>query len=237
MEIESETTLAEPYPSLDRTDLTERTYQVLKSRILTRQLMPGARISVEEVAHALGVSRTPVGDALKRLAVEGLVEIQPRRGTFVTEVTARDVAELFDIRLVIELFAAKQLLADGGTPAFLRDVADPLATMRKAGTQDDYDDYEAFIDADRNLHLELVRHSGNQRLMQIYSDLHVHMRVARTHYLDGVENACQAQKEHEAILGALQRSDAAALEQALTEHIINVKTRMLQLLDGRGGRL
>src|SRR5512136_2843678 len=109
--LQNRETLVEPYFPLDRTDLTERTYAVLKDRILTRRMEPGARVSVPEVASALGVSRTPVNDALKRLANEGLVEIVPRRGTFVTGLTASDVSELFDIRLLIEAHAVEAIVA------------------------------------------------------------------------------------------------------------------------------
>lgn len=101
------------YQPLDYTDLTEQTYRILKDRILRNELLPGAQISVPEVALALGVSRTPVTDALKRLASDGLVDIFPRRGTFVSQLTARDVAEIFDIRLMIELSAAEFVFQSG----------------------------------------------------------------------------------------------------------------------------
>ncbi len=229
--------VAEPFAPLPHTDLSEQTYLVLKDRILMRQLEPGHRISVDEVAHGLGVSRTPVTDALKRLAVEGLVEIHPRRGTFVTQLTVRDVSELFDIRLLIETFAAKVTLSEGRAGEFLQAIAEPINRMREATVNDSYGDYESFIAADRQLHATLVGMSENQRLMQIFSDMNVHMRVARAHYLNSVENARQAHQEHEAILTAFQSGDATCVEQALTAHICNVKARILELLGARGGKL
>jgi len=230
-------TVADTFAPLPHTDLSEQTYQVLKDKILRRQLEPGARVSVEEIAQGLGVSRTPVTDALKRLAVEGLVEIQPRRGTFVTELTARDVAELFDIRLLIELHAARSIISQGRIQEFLRAVDEPINQMREATVNGAYGDYEAFISADRELHRTLVLMSDNQRLMQIFSELNVHMRVARAHYLNNVENARQAHQEHEAILAAFQSTEVECIEQALIAHITNVKSRILELLEARGGRL
>ena len=229
--------VADTFAPLPHTDLSEQTYQVLKDKILRRQLEPGARVSVDEIAQGLGVSRTPVKDALKRLAVEGLVEIQPRRGTFVTELTARDVAELFDIRLLIEAYAARSIVSQGRIQEFLRAVDEPINQMREATVNGAYGDYESFISADRELHRTLVAMSENQRLMQIFSELNVHMRVARAHYLNNVENARQAHQEHEAILAACESGEAEVIEQALSAHIINVKCRILELLEARGGRL
>jgi DNA-binding GntR family transcriptional regulator len=229
--------MAEALAPLDHTDLTDQTYSVLKDQILRRTLEPGEKIYVDEVAHALGVSRTPVTDALKRLAVEGLVEIRPRIGTFVSELTAKDVADLFDVRLAIELFAAERIIQLSRAGAFLDAINEPLSSMRKATVNDDYGDYEAFIEGDRQLHLALVSMLENDRLLQIYSGLNVHMHVTRAHYLSSVENARQAHQEHEAIVAAFEQADSELVHDELTKHITNVKTRILELLQERGGRL
>ena len=229
--------MAEALAPLDHSDLTDQTYKVLQDQILRRTLEPGEKISVDEVAHALGVSRTPVTDALKRLAGEGLVEIRPRIGTFVSELTARDVEELFDIRLVIELFAADRVIEFAQTAEFLELIQQPLSAMRTAMVDDEYGDYEAFIEGDRKLHFILVSMTENQRLMQIYSGLNVHMHVARAHYLNRVENARQAHQEHEAIVAAFKVADPKLVRSELSNHITNVKTRILEMLEERGGRL
>ncbi len=222
---------------LNLTDLSEQTYMVLRENILKRHIKPGERISVDEIAHMLGVSRTPVMDALKRLASDGLVEIIPRRGTFVTQMTAQDVAELFDIRIMIELYAAERILKDGAAEQFLRDIEEPMRVMEEAMVNGDYGDYEAFISADRELHLRLVSHAKNQRLLRIYRDMNVHMQIARTHYMEHVENARQAHEEHLAIVKAFQSGDPEAVAHSLRFHITNVKQRILELLEEHGGRL
>lgn len=227
----------EVYVPLDRTDLTEQTYQVLKEKILLRQITPGERIAVDEVARGLGVSRTPVTDALKRLAGEGLVEIVPRRGTFVSGLTAHEVDEWFDIRLMIELHAADRLLSRSEARSFLRSVQDPMQRMRLSVRQDSYNDYMTFMEGDRDFHYLLVRSTGNEHLTRIYTNLNVHIQVARAHHLHSVENPRQVQEEHDAILVAFETEDADAVRQALTRHITNVKSRILELLEARGGRL
>lgn len=228
---------ATDYLPLVYTDLTEQTYRVLRDRILSRQLKPGDKISVPDVARGLGVSRTPVTDALKRLAGEGLVRIVPRRGTFVTELTARDVVEFFEIRQLVELYAVECVIRAGEIDRFLQEIEQSMARMRRAMTNGDYGDYEAFMDGDRDLHLRLVSYTRNERLIDIYTSMNVHMQVARAHYLGSVENARQAQAEHDAFVSALRTGDLDRAKEALSKHISNVKARILSLLEARGGRL
>lgn len=225
------------YPTITHLDLTEQTYRFLKDKILKREISPGEKISVEEIAHGLGVSRTPVVNALKMLESDGLVEIQPRRGTFVTHLTAQDVAELFEIRLLIELHAAEQIFAQNKVKQLLDEIEEPLNRMYSAISEADYVDYDSFISGDRDLHLQLVKYLNNHRLFEIYSALNVHMQVARAHYLDTVENALQAQREHEAMLIAIRNNNLAGLKEAIQNHIVNVKARILTLLEERGGQL
>jgi len=225
------------FPSITHLDLTEQTYHFLKDRILKREISPGDKISVEEIARGLRVSRTPVVNALKMLESDGLVEILPRRGTFVTHLKTRDVAELFEIRLIIELHAADQIFLEGKINLFLDAIERPLSQMQSAISDDAYVDYDAFINGDRDLHMNLVRFLNNRRLILIYSDLNVHMQVARAHYLDTVENALQAQREHEAMLSSIKAKDLNALKKALTDHITNVRGRILTMLEERGGNL
>ena len=225
------------YPTLNRLDLTEQTYRILREQILRRELQPGEKVSVDTVARGLGVSRTPVVNALKLLENDGLVEIHPRRGTFITELAACDVADLFEVRLMIELYAADQLFKSNKLDEFQRQAKVLLERMQNAISEESYVDYDRFITGDRDLHTALVRVLDNRRLLHIYSDLNIHMQVTRAHYLDTIENALEAQKDHEAMLEAIARRDLQALQSALTNHIETVKVRILRLLEERGGQL
>ncbi len=223
------------YPELQPTDLTQQTYTVLKDRILARQLKPGERISVGQVAHALGVSRTPVSNALKRLSSEGLVAIVPRVGTFVSRLTARDIDEIFEVRLLIERHAARTLFQNGNVPEFLEHVDVALDRMKQAMDDEEYSDYEAFITADRDLHLALVELTNNQRLLDIYRELNVHVAITRAHYMRSIENARQAHQEHLAIIRAFRQADLPLVEKRLEQHIDHVRARILELVDELGG--
>lgn len=224
------------YQPLQYVALAEQTYRLLKDKILRRELKPGTQISMPDVAVALGVSRTPVAEALKRLASEGLVEIAPRRGTFVTELTARDVAEIFDMRLMIELYAAETVLAAGKAEQFLAGVSGAMATMERAIAIDDDRDYEAFLINDSDFHTTLVKLTGNSRLTRSYTELNVHTLGARVHYLDR-DNVDRAQDEHRAIVAAFAAGSVDQVKGAVHTHITRVKARSLELLDKRGGKI
>jgi DNA-binding GntR family transcriptional regulator len=234
---DEESPWSEAYSPLVHTDLTEQTYQVLKDKILRRDLLPGQKICVDEVARALGVSRTPVNGALKRLGADGLVEILPRRGTFVSGLTAQEVDDWFDVRLMIELFAAECVLSRAEVDEFLAQIEEPMDRMQRAINHHGYRDYMTFMDADRDLHYFLVNATRNDRLASIYAQLNVHMQVARAHYVNGVEDPDQAQAEHEAIAQAFREQDPELVKQAIVSHITNVKSRILELLQARGGQL
>ena len=222
---------------LEKVDLTTQTCRILREKILKREFKPGTKISVDQVVESLGVSRTPVTTALQRLAKEGLVEIIPQRGTFVTELTARDVSELFDIRLMIELHAAEHTLQAGKIAQFLDDTQSSMAGMRQAMINDDYGDYGTFVANDRDLHLALVKCTGNRHLIDLYSEMNVHIQVARVHYLDSVERARQAYIEHEDILKAFREGQSDQVQQALRNHIQTVRGRILEILDRCGGKI
>src|SRR5829696_3252000 len=87
--------------------LSSRTYETIRDRILQGELPAGKRLTVRELAESLGVSVTPVRDAFNRLAADGLVAVSPRRGTYVASLTTRDVRELYDLRIMLEPAAAE----------------------------------------------------------------------------------------------------------------------------------
>ncbi len=229
--------MEEAYPSLQHFDLSEETYQLLKEKILKRQLKPGQKISINEIADGLGVSRTPVVVALQRLSGEGLVEIIPRRGTFVRGVTDFEVEEVFDVRHMIELYAVQHLLKNGKVDEFLVSVQPSLFTMEGAVSGEDYLDYEKFMQGDQDFHLALVCQTENRRIIDIYRDLNVHMHVARAHYISDVESARQTQREHSELIESFKEGDLEKAQDAITAHVNYVKTRIIQLIRDQGGQI
>ena len=224
------------YQRLNYIDLTEQTYRALKDKILRGELKPGMQISVPGTAVALGVSRTPVNDALKRLANDGLVEIVPRQGTFVTELTARDVAEIFDMRLMIELYAAETVFQMGAVDQLVAALQAPLAGMEQAIVDNQFQDHETFSINDQAFHTALVKATGNNRLIRTYTQLHANTHGARIHHL-AADDAQETQTEHQAIMAAFKTTNLTEARRALQAHITRVKHKILEVLEQRGGKL
>ena len=158
------------------------------------------------------------------------------RGTFVTELTARDLAEIFDIRLMTELYAVDSVFGAGVVDQFLKAVQAPVANMEQAIAGDNFQNYDTFISNDREFHTTLVQLAGNKRLLRIYTQLHIHSHTARIHYLDDNKSR-QAQREHNAIVEAFQRGSVEDAKEAVRDHILGVKARIIEPLEKRGGKL
>src|SRR5690554_1198871 len=117
--------------------VTDTVYQLLRERIIEGVFEPGTKINVDEIARQLDVSRTPVHEALSLLAVDGLVEVKPRRGTFVSELTLRDYEETLDIRRSLELLASETFvdIATEDDIAELEELIHKMeASVQQAGT-------------------------------------------------------------------------------------------------------
>src|SRR5680860_455301 len=166
-----------------RTELvTDTVYQMLRERIVDQRFQPGSKINVDEIAKQLDVSRTPVHEALTMLATDGLVEVKPRRGTFVTEFTWKDYAETLDIRRALEVLACETvcLYATGDDITDLEKLVDNMAAS--VGEANDAAEAARIHDAiNLEFHLRLVSLSRNRRLIAMYSDLRAHLKIARAH--------------------------------------------------------
>ena len=218
------------FPQIDHTALSDKVYEVLKKKILERELKPGDKVQVDEVAGQLGVSRTPVKDALNRLALEGLVEKVARRGTFVSTMSAKDVDDLFDLRLLMESFAAEQVLDKDKVDSFLAEMATCMANIDKIAQSDD-PDYDAYMTWNRDLHQFLVMLADNNRLLQMYESLNIPIQVARVHYLHSVESVTHTQQEHQAIYQAFENRDLEQVKRAIATHINSVRNAVLRGLE------
>jgi GntR family transcriptional regulator, rspAB operon transcriptional repressor len=205
-------------PRLSRSRASDSVFDILRENIVGRGFRPGDRLDVRALADQLGVSATPVKDAINRLAAEGLVEIRPRSGTFVAELAPDAVAETFEIRRALECLAAERVVTQL-TPDLLARFQDVVDAMdRPVSSERDRTEHER---KNVELHTLLVEASGNRRLTELYRSLNAHLTIARIHSRrrpddDRLE---QERREHRAILDALATRDAAALVSALDRHI------------------
>ena len=144
--------------------VNQAVYERIRTAILQGRYGSGQRLGIESLASELGVSSTPIRDALKRLEGDGLVTIRPRSGTHVTLPTLRDVEEVFELRIVMECFAAQKATAVVEDQVFDR-IERALDVAEKKLTD------ESFIQSDRLLHGELMTAAANKRLAQMMDSL------------------------------------------------------------------
>jgi DNA-binding GntR family transcriptional regulator len=207
--------------------LTDAAYRTLKDQILTQAFAPGQRLNVDELAGRMGMSRTPVKDALNALASEGLVEILPRKGTFVAGLSADTIAEVFELRRALELLAAELLVERVNDDDLhrLRDRLAALDTPLTAGT-----------DADEHLRRNLAFHrlfvelAGNRTLLEMYEELNAHIQIARVHarWQNWQRRRQQERDEHQMILHALEIRDWPRLAAAVNAHIRRSKQSLIE---------
>ena len=187
----------------------------LRQQIYDRTLEPGSWIDEMKLAQQFGISRTPLREALKVLAVEGLVTMKLRRGAYVTEVSRDDVAQVYHLLALLESDAAAAVAerADDAQRARLRQLH---ARLEKQVRQRD-----AFFAANEQFHMALLEIAGNRWALQIVTDLRKVMKLNRHHSLFKQGRLSDSLAEHRALMEAIAERDAAkarALMRAHFEH-------------------
>lgn len=205
-----------------------RAYAVLKEQILTCQLPPGASLNEGRLAEQLGVSKTPIREALAMLSHEGFVEVLPRQGYRVTELTLADIQEIFNLRLLLEP-AAAALAAQRAT-------ADQLQALRlladEDGEVDTNEGFAAFISQGREFHVRLAEASGNRRLAVTLQHLLEEMQRL---YLSGlnVRSGIEAQRgEHRDLVAALLKGNHNLAHEIAVRQIESSRERIMEALLG-----
>jgi DNA-binding GntR family transcriptional regulator len=212
-----------------RTNLNDRVYETLKQRLVRRELGPGTKVSLHELATSLGVSRSPVHHALTRLVSEGLLTVKPRRGYYVAPLTEATVAEGYDVRLALELQAAELAVGRVGRDDLRRFRA--LAEETAAAVS-----HAEWDTANAAFHEHQVDLAGNGLLSRFYRELSVNlmMQVIRGGRL---EAGSYLPREHGAIVAAYEAGDLEAARAAIRAHIATGRRIALEAIDGAGGVL
>ncbi len=191
-----------------------RAYVHLKERLLDGRLAGGTLLSENELAHQLGLSRTPVRQAFVQLEAEGLLELYPRRGALVVPVSASEADDVLEARLLLEQHAARRATAAG--PNLAEELRVLLAEQDEALT----DGGAAFARADRRFHRAIVAATGNAILLRQYDALRDrHQRIAATTVARDPSRVARFVAEHRDIAGALGRGDADAAAALMGEHL------------------
>lgn len=220
--------MSKPLPVLQAERLTDTVYALLRERILGGSFAPGERLNVDALAQQLNVSQTPLKGALALLVADGLVEVQPRRGTFVAQVSPRQISEMLSIRRALELLATETIL-DHVTDEDITHLRDLINQIEHAT------DVDAHYRGNYELHKRLIELSGNRKLAEFYTELngHIHMALIHSSSHRWRTRAGAEATEHRAIVDALDKRDLTALAAAITDHVSRASASLMADLENQ----
>lgn len=207
--------------------LAERAYLAIRDMIVSLDLRPGAVIDERRLMQQLGIGRTPIREALRTLAQEGLVEVYPRRGMFVTSVEIHDLASLAEVRSVLESSAAR-LAAERATD----DDRDAVTALLDELEQHEALGQRQLMALDERIHRQVYRAAHNEFLESSLERYYV--LALRIWYLalDQARELEQAVLDHREILEAIRDGDADRAESAMRRHVVEFEETMRRVLVG-----
>lgn len=205
--------------SLSPRALYEEVAELLRQRIFERELEPGSWIDELKIAEAYGISRTPLREALKVLAAEGLVTMKVRRGAYVTEVSERDLSDVYHMLSLLESDAA-------GVVASTADAAqveslDGLHAELEAAARPEQQDRERFFEINERFHQRLLEIADNRWRDQMVADLRKVMKLNRHNSLLKTGRIEESLAEHRALMAAIAAKDATLAVRRMQEHFKN----------------
>lgn len=195
--------------------LYEEVAELLRQRIFRRELEPGSWIDELKIAEELGISRTPLREALKVLAAEGLVTMKVRRGAYVTEVSDKDLADVYHLLSLLESDAAG-VVAERATAMQLEELKalhDDLETA--------VNDRDRFFAINEQFHMRLLEMADNRWRQQMVADLRKVMKLNRHNSLLKTGRIDESLKEHRAIMAALLAHQGDQATRRMQEHFLN----------------
>ena len=199
--------------------LYEEVAELLRQRIFRRELEPGSWIDELAIAKDYGISRTPLREALKVLATEGLVTMKVRRGAYVTEVSEQDLNEVYHLLSLLESDAAGVVAAKASYAQM--DELKALHQQLEATVRPSKTDREKFFEINERFHMTLLRIANNRWRDQMVADLRKVMKLNRHHSLFKAGRIEDSLAEHRAIMAALTDRDASLSAQRMREHFAN----------------
>ncbi|MEN6411324.1 MAG: GntR family transcriptional regulator [Veillonellales bacterium] len=207
----------------------EKIYEEIKTAIINRVLKPGEQLNERILADKLGISRTPLREAFKRLETEGWVVTEAWKGTYVTEITAEDIEEVSQLRMTLEVMVI-ELIIQKITPGQLLKIKELHQNQAQLG-----DEFKAgdFIELDRNFHMYLAELTGNKRLIQILANLSDMMRRLGITAIQTAKRYRETLQEHAGIITALEAKDLVKAKQAVLFHVLNTQKNIYKHWENR----
>ncbi|MFT5727339.1 MAG: DNA-binding GntR family transcriptional regulator [Desulforhopalus sp.] len=207
--------------------LAKIAYGALRHSILSFNLQQETVYNEMSVSQELGLSRTPVREALLRLSSEGLVTFLPRKGFIVTSYTQNEIEEVFELRLILESVVIRKIAAKISQDNIDK-LREYIVLQQRAASEDDY---HGFMLSDRAFHKTFFELAGNSKLIEIMNNFQDICHMAGMCYLkiDGLYG--RSIHDHQEILKSLEKRDADKAEAAITNHINQVKAAVIKTIN------
>ena len=225
--------------------LKDRVYEHVRSKIVHGKLAPGERLSHRALAKEIGVSYTPVREAINQLANEGLVECHPRRGTFVAVLGQDDLAHMYDLRTALETHAVEKL-SGKISPEALREVRELNAQLRTIveevrqteGKLWASKEARVWLRCDKAIHLTLLCEAGNPRAVKTLQNMHLPHVTGQLDQMPPLEGLEFAVDSHDAIFDSLEQGQAESARRLMAQHIQHAYLSVVRALeDGHWGKV
>ena len=217
---------------LPRESSRDYALRIIKDNIISLRLEPGSQISENELATEMGLSRTPVREAIRKLELEGLVTMIPRRGAEVAQITEKNLRDVLEVRRALDALAIEL--------ACERITEDELAELKKACENFELEtkrgNANQVAQADVELHDIILKASGNERLMQMISKLSQQMYRYRLEYVKDEANYKRLIAEHRVIYEAIRDRDRQTGAEAIKNHIDNQEKAVIRMITSASGK-
>lgn len=196
--------------------LVNQIYSILKERIVNLELKLGQKIDIKKLAEELGVSQTPIRDVLNRLAKDGLVTLIPRRGYYVTELSAKRMEEIYDLRKIFECYALESAIESINSNK-LRELKQTAERLQNEANESKK--RAKFNESDRQLHLLIVQSSPNERLHKMYFQIYDFVKISQRMNPEFERSL----SEHILLLEAILGKNLTKAKEILRMHIDNAR--------------
>lgn len=207
------------------TALYQEVAERLRQRIFAHELTPGTWVDEQKLAEQYGISRTPLREALKVLASEGLVVLKPRRGCYVTELSPQDLDDIFPIMALLEGRATHEALSKA-TDEDIAALDGIHARLEDSAREDRIPD---FFEANQEFHKRIQELSDNRWLLSVIQDLRKVLKLSRMHSLSLEGRLQQSLDEHRAIMAAIRKRDIAQAERFMHDHILSGREALAKM--------
>ncbi len=211
----------------DYMPLRDVIFNTLRDAIVSGDLKPGERLMEVTLAEKMGVSRTPVREAVRRLEVEGLVTMTPRKGTHVAELSVKDIMDVLEVRAALD-----KLATELAASRIRQDSMRQLESVHKQYiTHLQKENLQGAIKKDVEFHEIIYHASGNNKLMNVAANLREQVYRFRVLYMRDFSNAEDVLQEHEQILKSLSEKDSLKAGQLAQEHIVHQQETIIQRVE------